>query len=173
MIKIFFTLFFTFLLLGCNNLSIPNPLENNIKLDERTSTNFDAENEVLGIGSSKIGSSGTFVATGKASREAKDKLKSKILSEEDLIFKGFLVPADPYTRKILSPAIPDLMEYTANLLVKKAIEKDNWIEDNKVFIMYTITKNEILIESQNIFINYLDDITNKFQLIKEGVTLEE
>lgn len=65
------------------------------------------------------------------------------------------------------------MEYTANLLVKKAIEKDNWIEDNKVFIMYTITKNEILIESQNIFINYLDDITNKFQLIKEGVTLEE
>ncbi|MDX8336400.1 hypothetical protein [Candidatus Cetobacterium colombiensis] len=172
MLKKIVSTFFIFLLVGCNNLSIPNPLETS-ENREKMSTSVDSENEVIGIGSAKIGSSGTLVANGKASREAKEKLKSKILSEEDIIFKSFLVPADPYTRKILSPALSDLMEYTANQLVQKSIEKDSWMENNKVYIVYSISKNEILQESQNIFTQYIDDITSKFQLIKEGVTQTE
>lgn len=169
MLKKLVGIFFSFLLIGCNNLSIPNPMENSEK-SERMTTSIDSENEVIGIGSSKIGSSGTLVANGKATREAKEKLKSKILSEEDIIFKSFLVSADPYTKKILSPALSDLMDYTATQLVQKSIEKDNWMENNKVYVVYSISKNEILAESQNIFVQYIDDITSKFQLIKEGVT---
>lgn len=169
MLKKLIGIFFSFLLIGCNNLSIPNPMESSEK-SERMTTSVDSENEVIGIGSSKIGSSGTLVANGKATREAKEKLKSKILSEEDIIFKSFLVSADPYTKKILSPALPDLMDYTATQLVQKSIEKDNWMENNKVYVVYSISKNEILAESQNIFVQYIDDITSKFQLIKEGVT---
>ncbi|MCQ8212362.1 hypothetical protein NON08_07485 [Cetobacterium somerae] len=169
MLKKLIGIFFSFLLIGCNNLSIPNPMESSEK-SERMTTSVDSENEVIGIGSSKIGSSGTLVANGKATREAKEKLKSKILSEEDIIFKSFLVSADPYTKKILSPALSDLMDYTATQLVQKSIEKDNWMENNKVYVVYSISKNEILAESQNIFVQYIDDITSKFQLIKEGVT---
>ena len=169
MLKKLIGIFFSFLLIGCNNLSIPNPMESSEK-SERMTTSVDSENELIGIGSSKIGSSGTLVANGKATREAKEKLKSKILSEEDIIFKSFLVSADPYTKKILSPALSDLMDYTATQLVQKSIEKDNWMENNKVYVVYSISKNEILAESQNIFVQYIDDITSKFQLIKEGVT---
>lgn len=169
MLKKFITISFIFFLTGCNNLSIPNPMENT-ENTERMTTSVDSENEVIGIGSAKIASSGTLVATGKAVREAKEKLKSKILSEEEIVFKSFLVPADPYTKKILSPALSDLMDYTATQLVQKSIEKDTWMENNKVYVVYSISKNEILSESQNIFIQYIDDITSKFQLIKEGVT---
>lgn len=169
MLKKFIGLLFAFLLMGCNNLSIPNPMESFQESDKMT-TSVDSENEVIGIGSSKIESSGTLIANGKASREAKDRLKSKILSEEDIIFKSFLVSADPYTKKILSSALPDLMDYTATQLVQKSVEKDNWTENNKVYVVYSISKNEILAESQNIFIQYIDDINSKFQLIKEGVT---
>ncbi|MGL5544246.1 MAG: hypothetical protein ACRDB6_03950 [Cetobacterium sp.] len=168
MLKKFIILFFTVLFLGCNSLSIPNPIEN-FESNDRATTSIDSENEVIGMGSAKISSSGTLVANGKAIREAKDKLKSKILAEEDIIFKSFLVSADPYTKKILSPALSDLMDYTATQLVQRAVEKDSWSENNKIYIVYSISKSEILSESQNVFIQYLDDITNKFQLIKEGV----
>ena len=169
MFKKFIGIFFSFLLLGCNNLSIPNPMES-FEKNSNITTSIDSENEIIGVGSSKIASSGTLVANGKATRDAKDKLKSKILTEEDMIFKSFLVSADPYTKKILSPALSDLMDYTATQLVQKSVEKDTWTENNKVFVVYSISKNEILLESQNIFIQYIDDITSKFQLIKEGVT---
>jgi len=169
MLKKFTAIYFIFFLTGCNNLSVQNPMENT-ENTERMTISVDSENEVIGIGSAKIASSGTFVATGKAIREAKENLKSKILSEEEIVFKSFLVPADPYTKKILSPALSDLMDYTATQLVQKSIEKDTWMENNKVYIVYSISKNEILSESQNIFIQYIDDITSKFQLIKEGVT---
>ncbi|MGL5279704.1 MAG: hypothetical protein ACRC8M_11620 [Cetobacterium sp.] len=169
MLKKLTALSLIFFLSGCNNLSIPNSMENT-ENTERMTTSIDSENEVIGIGSSKIGSSGTLVATGKAVREAKEKLKSKILAEEEIVFKSFLVPADPYTKKILSPALSDLMDYTATQLVQKSIEKDTWMENNKVYVVYSLSKNEILAESQNIFIQYIDDITSKFQLIKEGVT---
>ncbi|MGL4211182.1 MAG: hypothetical protein ACRCRT_06510, partial [Cetobacterium somerae] len=94
MLKKFTAISFIFFLTGCNNLSIPNPMENT-ENTERMTTSVDSENEVIGIGSAKIASSGTLVATGKAVREAKEKLKSKILSEEEIVFKSFLVPADP------------------------------------------------------------------------------
>lgn len=169
MLKKLTAISFLFFLVGCNNLSIPNPMENT-ENTERVTTSTDSENEVIGIGSSKIGSSGTLIATGKAVRDAKDKLKSKILSEEDIIFKSFLVPADPYTKKILSSALSDLTDYTATQLVQRSVEKETWIENNKVYVVYSISKNEILSESKNTFIHYIDDVTSKFQLIKEGVT---
>lgn len=168
MLKKLIVILFTLLFLSCNNLSISNPIESSLS-DERVTTSVDSENEVVGIGSAKISSSGTLVANGKASREAKDRLKSRILAEEYIIFKSFLVPADPYTKKILSPALSDLMDYTATQLVQRAVEKDSWSENNKVYIVYSMSKSEILTESQNIFIQYIDDITSKFQLIKEGV----
>ncbi|WP_448820671.1 hypothetical protein [Cetobacterium sp.] len=169
MLKKLTAISFILFLSGCNNLSIPNPMETTENTD-RMITSVDSENEIMGIGSSKIGNSGTLVATGKAVRDAKEKLKSKILSEEEIVFKSFLVPADPYTKKILSPALSDLMDYAATQLVQKSVEKDTWLENNKVFVVYSISKNEVLSESQNIFIQYIDDITSKFQLIKEGVT---
>lgn len=169
MLKKLTAISFILFLTGCNNLPIPNPMETTENTD-RMITSVDSENEIMGIGSSKIGNSGTLVATGKAVRDAKEKLKSKILSEEEIVFKSFLVPADPYTKKILSPALSDLMDYAATQLVQKSVEKDTWMENNKVFVVYSISKNEVLSESQNIFIQYIDDITSKFQLIKEGVT---
>ncbi|MGL4672804.1 MAG: hypothetical protein ACRCZR_03295 [Cetobacterium sp.] len=172
MIKKFIVMLFGILFLGCNSLSIPTSIDSS-ENSERTLVALDSENEVIGTGSSKIAGSGTLVANGKASRDAKDKLKARILIEEDIIFKSFLVPADPYTKKILAPALPDLMDYTANQLIQKAVEKDSWIENNKAYIVYSISKSEILAESQNIFIQYLDDITNKFQLIKEGVNVSQ
>ncbi|MGL5356377.1 MAG: hypothetical protein ACRDAQ_07540 [Cetobacterium sp.] len=172
MFKKFTVILFSILFLGCNNLSIPTSIDNS-ESSERTIGALDSENEIIGSGSSKIEGSGTLVANGKASRDAKDKLKARILIEENIIFKSFLVPADPYTKKILSPALSDLMDYTANQLVQKAVEKDSWIENNKVYIVYSISKSLILSESQNIFIQYLDDITSKFQLIKEGMNVVE
>lgn len=155
--------------LGCSSLPLPEAISPSNDTSKVTA-NVDLENEVFAIGDAKIGDSGTLVATGKASQDAKDKLKSRIIDEEKIIFNSFLVPADPYTRKILEPALPDLMDYTATLLVQRATEKQTWIENNKAYILYTLSKGDILMESQNIFSQYLDDITNKFLIIKEGVT---
>ncbi|MGL5088925.1 MAG: hypothetical protein ACRC6Z_05665 [Cetobacterium sp.] len=172
MFKKFVFILFTTLLVGCNSLSVPTSVDN-FETTEREVLSIDSENEIIGTGSSKIAGSGTLVANGKASREAKDRLKVRILVEENIIFKSFLVSADPYTKKILSPALSDLMDYTANQLIQKAIVKDSWIENNKAYIVYSISKSELIVESKNIFIQYLDDITSKFQLIKEGVNISE
>ncbi|MBC2850730.1 hypothetical protein H5J22_04650 [Cetobacterium sp. 8H] len=169
MLKKTISTIFLFSLFGCTTLpELTNPMAGSENAN-RITTSFDSENEILGIGSSKIGSSGTLIANGKASKEAKDKLKNKILEEEDIIFKSFLVSADPYIKKILSPALPDLMDYTATQLIQKSVEKDSWVENNKSYAAYTLSKTEILAESQNIFTQYIDDITSKLQIIKEGV----
>ncbi|WP_297596781.1 hypothetical protein [uncultured Cetobacterium sp.] len=169
MLKKIISTIFLFLLFGCTNLpELQNPMSTSENADRITSS-FDSENEILAIGSSKIGSSGALIAKGKASKEAKDKLKNKILTEEAIIFKSFLVPADPHIKKVLSPALSDLMDYTATQLIQKSIEKDSWIENNKSYTVYTLSKSEILTESQSIFTQYIEDITNKLQIIKEGV----
>lgn len=168
MFKIFSVIFLTFLLVGCNNLSISS--SDNPKAIERAMSSVDSENEVIGVGSAPIESSGTLVASGKASQEAKKELKSKILSEEEIVFQSFLIPADQYTKKILSPAISDLMDYTATQLIQKAIVKDSWTENNHAYIVFSVSKAEILSQSQSVFIQYITDIIKKFQVIKEGVS---
>lgn len=55
--------------MGCNNLSISS--SDNPKAIERAMSSVDSENEVIGVGSAPIESSGTLVASGKASQEAK------------------------------------------------------------------------------------------------------
>ncbi|MGL4989444.1 MAG: hypothetical protein ACRCYT_00625 [Cetobacterium sp.] len=170
MFKKFIIIIFIFLFTGCTVSSISNlNSEDDSTATTRNSVLVDSENEIIAVGSAKIAGSGTLVANGKASRDAKDKLKVKILAEENIIFKSFLIPADPYTKKILSPALSDLIDYTANQLLQKADQKDSWTENNKAYIVYSISKNDILVESQNIFIQYIDDITSKLQTIKEDI----
>lgn len=156
---------------GCSTMSIPSVIGGEpSSVESKISSSIDKENEVYGIGSAKIESSGTLIAMGKAKKEARDELKDKILSEEKIIFNSFLINADPYTKGILEPALSDLKDYTATELIQKSIEKDSWVEKNEAYTIISISKGEILSESQHIFIQYLDDITNKFQTIKEGVS---
>lgn len=166
----FLFIFSLILFSGCSNIPLPNGIGEPSTLENKVSTTIDNENEVFGSGSAKLESSGTLIAMGKAKKEAKEELKDKIISEEKIIFSSFLVTADPYTKNILEPALPDLMEYTANELVQKSIEKESWLEGNSAYTIFSISKGEILTESQSIFIQYLDDITSKFQTIKEGVS---
>lgn len=166
----FLSIFSLLLFVGCSNISIPEVIGEPSTVESKVTASIDSENEIFGSGSAKIESSGTLIAMGKAKKEAKDELKDKIISEEKIIFSSFLVTADPYTKRILEPALPDLMDYTANELIQKAVEKDSWLEKDRAYTIFSISKGEILMESQNIFIQYLDDITSKFQAIKEGVS---
>lgn len=149
---------------GCSNI-LPSALPEY----ENNSAFSDNENELFGIGSSKISSSGDLIASEKSSREAKEQLKKKILVEENIIFKSFLTAADPNTKKIILPAIPDLIDYTASQLVQQSNKKDSWIVENIYFSSYSITRSEIYTESENVFIMYLEDVIKKFLDIKEDI----
>lgn len=167
MFKKLFSIFFVLFLFGCSTTNLTGGTSS--EMATRVTSSVDTENEVFAVGSAKVESSGVLIAKGKAVSNAKESLKKKIIDEEKIIFSSFLVSTDPYTKKVLESAIPDLMDFSANNLADKSMEKDYWLEGDKVFVVHSISKGEILMESQNTFTIYLDDFINKLSVIKEGV----
>ncbi|MEG0397644.1 MAG: hypothetical protein RR656_01005, partial [Cetobacterium sp.] len=139
-------------------------------VQSKIASSIDSENEVYAVGSSSISDSGSLIAIGKATNNAKEILRKKIIKEEEIVFNSFIINSDSYTKKIFTSVAPDLREYTANNLIQKSVKKDTWSEGDKIFVIYAVDKNEIINESKAVFTSYLEDLTNKFQNIKNEIS---
>lgn len=171
MLKKIFSIFLVAFMFGCSATNLAGGTSS--EMATRVTSAVDTENEIYSVGSATVESSGVLIAKGKAVSNAKESLKKKIIDEEKIIFSSFLVSTDPYTKKVLESAIPDLMDFAANNLADKSMEKDYWLEGDKVYVVHSISKGEILMESQNTFTIYLDDFINKLNVIREGVAMPQ
>lgn len=144
-----------------------------LELQEQMATRVNPEQELFALGSADIGTSGTIIAQSKANKDAKDILKSKIKKEVEISFNSFMMNMDSYSKGLASPVISDLNEYAAELVLKTAAQKGAWENDKKVYSLFVVNRDEVAVQSKNVFTSFLEDISGRLLNTKEKLNEAE
>lgn len=164
--KKFLVLFITIIIAGCSNLPTSlTPTGISVASQEKIA-NAVLKSELYAVGSSKIDTSGSFIAEGKARTQARENLKVKISNEVATIFNSYMLNVDSNTKKVYSAALPDLRNYTTDTLLLKAIEKIALVDDNKSYVALAVKREDIIKESKFVFTEYTTSVIKKLENIK-------
>lgn len=169
--KIFACALSLFLLVGCSSIPgiKPSPTAEN---QQRIQMIVNADVEVYGVGIVSIKDSGPAIAQSRALKEAKDDLKKKVSKESDAIYGYFLSMMDPYTRKMVTPVIPDLKDFSSDRVLAKASQRDVWESDGNIYVLIAADRYHVNQEAASTFLNFTEDLINKFNSIKHQVSRE-
>lgn len=128
----------------------------------------DQENELYGIGSSTIGDSGVEIATAKAAVDAKKSLRNLVKTEADMNFNSFMLNMDSHTKKIYTPIIPDLVNYTVEIEMEKAVEEGKWVDGKRAYSLVTVKRSSVFEESKKTFRTFTDKLSEKIKNAKNS-----
>lgn len=170
--NIFFILAFATVLTSCTSLENPfTTTSTNIPLElqEDIAGKVNPEMDLYAMGKAKIDTSGSILAQSKANMRAKEILKEMIKKEVKANFKVFLDNSDDYSKKIVSPVLGELYNYTTDLCLKNANQKGAWENDTLVYSLFAIDKNKVADLSKQVFTDYLGDVSTKLTDIKQKI----
>lgn len=156
------------ILTGCNNLGVTNSTSSPMS-QERIASSVDINEEIFGIGSAVIGESGNGVAKMRASKAAREDIRKKLMKETEIVLKAYLVDIDFYSKNISDDVMSDLSEYITNNLLNDVEEKDSWIENNKVYTVIAIDRDQIPTRSRDTFVAHIDSIIKKLSEIRTKI----
>lgn len=179
-IKFIFLFFFILIFTNCTSslekisntamdLAVPIPKD----VEETILSKVNLETELYGIGTSVIGDSGINFAYEKATLNSKEKLRSEMTKETNLIFKSYTLDMDAHRKKILTPVIPDLVNSSVNSQLLFAKEKGRWDDGRKVYILFTLDRKLLKTQSDKVFLNYLDDLIERLNSSKLEVKSQQ
>lgn len=175
--KILFTLCVLYTLTGCTSINnfIDDALPAKapvipVALQEQIASKVNPENEIFAVASANIDKSGSLIAQAKANKYSRQLLKRKLEKEIKINFNSFLVNTDSYTKGIITPVIPDLVNYAMELSLKNATPKGEWEGNNAIFSLIAIDRNKVFDISKQVFSGYIGDVSGKLNSIKSKVT---
>lgn len=141
--------------------NLTNPIPKNVL--EAAQAKIDNEVDIYSIGVSNIGDSGLVFANSRATKDAEQKLREEIKKEAKILFKTYTLEMDTQSRKIFTPIIPDLVDYTVESELKKAKVKGAWDDNLKSYILLVTSRESIKKESVKIFKGYIQELGNKIK----------
>ena len=153
---------------GCTNLgdlgsssSSKSPMS-----QERIAASVDINDEIFGIGSAPIVESGQGVAKMRANKEAREDIRKKLQKETEDVLTAYLVEIDFYSKKISDNVMADLSEYISNNMLSDTEEKDSWVENERIYTVVAIDRNEVPLRSRDTFVTHIDNIIKKLTDLK-------
>lgn len=153
---------------GCTNLgnlgsssSSKSPMS-----QERIAASVDINDEIFGIGSAPIVESGQGVAKMRANKEAREDIRKKLQAETEDVLTAYLVEIDFYSKKISDNVMADLSEYISNNMLSDTEEKDSWVENERIYTVIAIDRNEVPLRSRDTFVTHIDNIIKKLTDLK-------
>ncbi|MFK4785387.1 hypothetical protein [Fusobacterium sp. MFO224] len=153
------------LFIGCSNLpSIPS---NNLSpsVSNKISEIIDSKNEIYGLGSKKISSTGSFVAEGKAKKESLNNLRKNIDKEVNTYFDDFLKNVDPYSKSMFLSSRKELINYATDDILLNASQKESFLIDGKIYVLSTVEKKDAFAKSKFTFLEYTSNIKKRLEKI--------
>ncbi|MGL5124305.1 MAG: hypothetical protein ACRC6K_09185 [Fusobacteriaceae bacterium] len=138
---------------------------------EAAQSKVDNEMDIYSIGASSIGDSGLIFANSRAVKDAEQKLREEIKKEAKILFKTYTLEMDSQSRKIFSPVIPDLIDFTVESQLKKAEVKGSWDDNVRSYSLLVISRESVKKESVKIFIGYIKELGNKIKETKIPTSL--
>ncbi len=153
---------------GCTNLgdlgsssSSKSPMS-----QERIASSVDINDEIFGIGSAPILESGQGVAKMRANKEAREDIRKKLQAETEDVLTAYLVEIDFYSKKISDNVMADLSEYISNNMLNDTEEKDSWVENERIYTVIAIDRNQVPLRSRDTFVTHIDNIIKKLADLK-------
>ncbi|MGL4687470.1 MAG: hypothetical protein ACRCVS_02155 [Fusobacteriaceae bacterium] len=179
--KIFIAGFILLNFIGCTSFqgvtsattNFTSNLTNSIpkNVSEAAQAKIDNEMDIYSIGASNIGDSGLTFANSRAVKDAEQKLREEIKKEAKVLFKTYTLEMDSQSRKIFSPIIPDLVDYTVESQLKTAKIKGVWDDNVKSYVLLVISRESVKGESAKVFKGYVQELGNKIKETKIPTSL--
>ncbi len=133
---------------------------------ERIAASVDINDEIFGIGSAPIVESGQGVAKMRANKEAREDIRKKLQKETEDVLTAYLVEIDFYSKKISDNVMADLSEYISNNMLNDTEEKDSWVENDRIYTVIAIDRDEVPLRSRDTFVTHIDNIIKKLTDLK-------
>ncbi len=133
---------------------------------ERIAASVDVNDEIFGIGSAPIVESGQGVAKMRANKEAREDIRKKLQKETEDVLTAYLVEIDFYSKKISDKVMADLSEYISNNMLNDTEEKDSWVENERIYTVIAIDRDEVPLRSRDTFVTHIDNIIKKLTDLK-------
>jgi hypothetical protein len=133
---------------------------------ERIAASVDVNDEIFGIGSAPIVESGQGVAKMRANKEAREDIRKKLQKETEDVLTAYLVEIDFYSKKISDNVMEDLSEYISNNMLNDTEEKDSWVENDRIYTVIAIDRDQVPLRSRDTFVTHIDSIIKKLTDLK-------
>lgn len=161
---------FLFIMTACESLQnyVPNPLADSsipVAIQETIASRVNPEKELYVLSSASIAKSGSMLAQANANKNASAILKDKIRQEVVDLFKSYTSEMDAFSGKIIDSSASDLIEYSADLAMKKITQKGAWEDNNKIYTLLTIDRSDIRGIADKVFKKFINERTKEFSKI--------
>ncbi|MGL4403332.1 MAG: hypothetical protein ACRCTS_06400 [Fusobacteriaceae bacterium] len=130
---------------------------------------IEQELELYAIGAANLGDGGITFANSRALKNSREKLRGEIRKEAEIQIRSFISNQDNYTKKIITPIIPDMVEYIIEKEAEKAQEKGFWDDGRRSYALLSLKRRDVKSQSERVFNGYINDLSNR---IKATVVVE-
>ncbi len=154
---------------GCTNIKSMTSPSTSAVTQENIASSVDVNEEIFASGSARIEESGPGVAKMRAKQEAREELNKKLFKESETILNAYLLEINFYSKKISDQVIKDLGEYVAEGVLFEAEEKGSWIEGDKMFVVLSVSKDQVPLKTKETFIGHIDSILKKLKDVREKI----
>lgn len=121
------------------------------------------ELELYAIGAATLGDGGITFANSRALKNSREKLREETRKEAEINIRSYISTQDNYTKKIITPIIPDMVEYIVEAEILKAQEKGFWDDGRRTYALLSISRREVRVQSEKVFNAYIYDLSNKIK----------
>lgn len=129
----------------------------------------EPELELYAVGGANLGDGGVTFANARALKNSREKLRGEIRKEAEIQIRSYISDQDSYTKKIITPIIPDMVEYIVEEEIGKAAEKGFWDDGRRSYALLSVYRKEVKTQSERVFNGYINDLSNR---IKSTVVAE-
>ena len=169
--KIFLFLFSLITLTACSSIDdyIPSFLtEGSIPaaIQEAVASRVNPDKELYRVASSQLSKSGSTLGQSRANKSASESLRRKVKAEVEAQLRGYLEDMDAFSKSVVSPAFSDLANYSADLSMKKSIQKGAWEDTERVYSLLTVERSEIMKITDTVFKDFIKTASKKLGDIK-------
>jgi hypothetical protein len=154
---------------GCTNIKSMTSSLTSATTQENIASAVDVNEEIFASGDARIEESGKGVAKMRAKQAAREELKKKVFKESETILKAYLLEINFYSKKISDQVLKDLGEYVAEGVLFGAQEKTSWSENNKMFVVLSVDKNQVPLKTKETFIGHIDSIQSKLKEVRQKI----
>ncbi|MGL4568422.1 MAG: hypothetical protein ACRCU6_07855 [Fusobacteriaceae bacterium] len=121
------------------------------------------ELELYAIGGANLGDGGITFANSRALKNSREKLREEIRKESEIQIRSYISNQDNYTKKIITPIIPDMVEYIVEAEIGRAQERGFWDDGRRSYALLSLNRKDVKIQSERVFNGYIKDLSNRIK----------
>ena len=160
--KIILFLISLFAFTACSSIDeyLPNFLTESstpTAIQEAVASRINPEKEIYALASAQISKSGSIIAQSRANKQASETLKKEIRKEVEALYRGNFDKMDAFSKSVMTPVLPDLVTYSADLAMKKVTQKGAWEDSEKIYTLLAVDRNEVTTAADKVFKKFVND----------------